>query len=79
MYSMSPTFILGIWHEGDWLKRDLDKPIYGQGERDSPITSWFIALMNEKFIPSIFICKCVCVYLYIYIYIYIYIDMDFDG
>jgi len=21
--SMSPTFMLGIWHGGDWLKRDL--------------------------------------------------------
>ena len=29
---MSPTFMLGIWHKGDWLKRDLAQPVYVQVE-----------------------------------------------
>jgi len=59
--------MLGIWHMGDWMKRDLAKPIYGRVERGSPVSSWFIALINEKFIPLIFMCKCIDIY------------MDFDG
>jgi len=59
--------MLGIWHMGDWLKRDLAQQIYGRVERGSPFTSEFIALINEKFIPFIFMCKCIRVY------------MDFDG
>ena len=43
-----PTFILGIWHGGDWLKRDLALPIYGRVECGSPITGWLIAFINEK-------------------------------
>lgn len=57
MCSMSPTFILGIWHGGDWLKRDLAEPIYGRVEHGSPISSWFIAFINEKSVPLIFMCK----------------------
>jgi len=64
---MIPTFIFGIWHEGDWLRRDLAQPIYGLVERGSPITDWLITFINEKFIPLIFMCKCTDVY------------MDFDG
>ena len=67
MCSMSPTFILGIWHGGDWLKRDLSQLIYGRVECGSPISSWFIAFINEKFTPLIFMCKCTHVY------------MDFDS
>jgi len=26
-FGLSPTFMLGIWHGGDWLKRDLAQPI----------------------------------------------------
>lgn len=55
--------MLGVWHEGDWLKRDLAHPIYGQVEHGSPISSRLIALINEKFIPLIFICKCIGVYM----------------
>jgi len=54
--------MLGIWNEGDWLKRDLAKPIYGQVECGSPISSWFITFINDKFIPLIFIGKCIDVY-----------------
>ena len=67
MCSMSPTFIPGVWHEGDWLKRDLAQPNYGRLEHASPITGWFIAFINEKFIPLISMCKCTD------------ICMDFDG
>jgi len=59
--------MLGIWHEGDWLKRDLAYPIYGQVEGSSPISGWFIEFINEKLIPLIFMCKYTDVY------------MDFDG
>ena len=43
-----PTFMLGIWHGHDWLKRYLAQPIYGRVECGSPITSRFIAFINEK-------------------------------
>ena len=66
-FGLRPTFMLGIWHEGEWIKRDLAQPFYGRVDRGSPISSWFIALINEKFIPLIFMCKFIGVY------------MDFDG
>ena len=34
--------MLGIWHGGDWLKRYLAQPIYGQVECGSPIPSWLL-------------------------------------
>jgi len=40
--------MLGIWHGGDWLKRDLAQPIYGQVEHGIPITGWVIEFINEK-------------------------------
>ena len=49
--------MFGIWHECDWLKRDLAPPIYGQVECGSPISSWFITFINEKYIHLIFMCK----------------------
>jgi len=55
--SMSPTFMLGIYHWGEWVKRDLAQPIYARVERGSPIFDWFIAFINAKFITLIFICK----------------------
>jgi len=55
--------MLRIWHSGDCLKRDLAQPIYGRVERGSSISSRFIALINEKFIPLIFMCKCTSVYM----------------
>jgi len=60
--SMSPTFMLGIWHGGDWLKRGLTQPICGRVEHGSPISGWFIIFINEKFTPLIFMCKCTDVY-----------------
>jgi len=29
--------MLEIWHGGEWLKRDLDQPFYGQVECENPI------------------------------------------
>ena len=54
--------MLGIWHGAEWLKRDLAQPFYGRVERGSPISGWFIAFINEKFIPLISMCKCIDVY-----------------
>ena len=39
------------------MKRDLAQPLYDWVERGSPISSWFIAFINEKSIPLIFMCK----------------------
>ena len=63
--------MLGIRYGGDWLKRDFAQPIYGRVEHGSPISGWFIAFINEKFIPLIFMCKCIDLYvnfdgLYVY-------------
>ena len=44
------------------MKRDLAQPFYGQVECGSPISGWFIAFINEKFIPLISMCKCIDVY-----------------
>jgi len=49
--------MLRIWHGGEWLKRDLAQPFYGQVERGNPISDWFIAFINEKSIPLIFTWK----------------------
>ena len=49
--------MLGIWHGGEWMKRDLAKPFYSEVERGSPISGWFILFINEKSIPFIFMCK----------------------
>lgn len=64
-FDLSPTFMLGIWHRGEWLKRDLAQPFYGRVEHGSPISSWFNAFINEKFIPLIFMCKYTNVYIWI--------------
>lgn len=53
----------GIWHGGDWMKRDLDQNNYGPVECGSPITGWFIAFINKKFIPLIFMRKCTRLYM----------------
>lgn len=59
--------MLAIWHEGEWVKRDLAQPFYVWVEHGSPISSWFIAFINEKLIHLIFMCKHIDIY------------MDFDG
>ena len=54
--------MLGIWHRCEWMNRDLAQPFYGRVECGSPISGWFIAFINEKFIPLISMCKCIDVY-----------------
>jgi len=49
------------------VKRDLAHLFYGRVERGSPISSWFSAFINEKFIPLISMDKCIDLY------------VDFDG
>ena len=58
--------MLGIWHRGDWLKRDLDSPIYGRVERGNTIFGLFIAFINEKSIPLIS---------HVYVYVDFMVDM----
>ena len=42
--------MLGIWHGGDWLKRDLAQPIYGWVEHGSPISGWILRpLISDHF------------------------------
>jgi len=60
--------MLGIWHEGEWLKRELAQPFCGRVEHGSPISGWFFAFINEKFIPFIFMCK----------FIYVFVDFMAD-
>jgi len=36
-FGLSRTFMPRIWHKGEWLKRDLAHPFYGQVERGSHI------------------------------------------
>jgi len=55
--------MLAIWHRGEWLKRDLAQPFYGKVERGSPISSWFIAFINEKSFPLISMCKGIDVFM----------------
>lgn len=44
------------------MKRDLDLSFYYRVEHGSPISGWFIALIHDKLIPFIFICKCIDIY-----------------
>lgn len=42
--------MLGIWHEGEWLKRDLAQPFYGRVEHGNPISGLvFASLMKVYF------------------------------
>jgi len=36
--------MLGIWHMGEWMKRDLDQPLYGWADCGSPISGLDFAL-----------------------------------
>jgi len=56
--------MLGIWHGGEWLKRDLAWPFYGREERGSPISGWLLhALMRNSF--HWFSCVNVLMYMWI--------------
>ena len=56
--------MLGIWHRGDWLKRYLAKPIYGQVQCSNPILSFILhSLTRGSFLGIL----CVNVLVYIWI------------
>jgi len=63
--------MLGVWHEDEWLKRYLTQPFYGQVERGSPTSGWFIAFINEKSIPLIFMSKGIYVFMDLMAYMFI--------
>jgi len=42
--------MLGIWHKGEWVKRDLDQPFYGQVEHGSPIPSFEIVSLMKGYL-----------------------------
>ena len=52
-FGLSSTFMLGIWHEGDWLERDLAHPIYGRLERGSPIPGWILHSLKRGYLLDI--------------------------
>jgi len=38
--------MLGIWHRGEWMKRDLAQPFHGRVEHGSPISGLdFVSLI----------------------------------
>ena len=49
-----PTFMLGIWHVGEWLKRDLSQPFYSWVECGSPILGWILHHQYEVISPHIY-------------------------
>ena len=66
---MNPTLMLGIWHEGDWMKWDLAHPISGQVKRWSPISSWVLNLvMNSSFLWYLVWNVLVIVWIYLLLY-----------
>ena len=71
--------MLGIWHGGEWLKRDLARPFYGQVERGSPISSWFISFINEKSFPLIFMCKSTDVFMDLMVECLLYLCFSYAG
>ena len=71
--------MLGIWHEGEWIKIYLAQPIHGRVERGSPIPSWFLhSLMRNSF--PFFSCVNVFVYMWILLMMYfLYFPCYYDG
>lgn len=41
--------MLGIWNEGEWMKRDLAQLFYGSAERGSPIPSLDFASLRKGY------------------------------
>jgi len=54
-FGLSPTFMLGIWHGGEWLKRDLAHPFYIRVERGSPIMGWIFHSLIRGSLLDIYI------------------------
>ena len=53
-FGLSPTFILGIWHEGEWMKRDLAQPFYHWVECGSPIPGLVFASLMKGYLSLYF-------------------------
>ena len=53
-FSLSPTFMLGIWHGGEWMKRDSTKPLYGWMEHGSPIPGLVFASLMKCYLSLYF-------------------------
>jgi len=43
--------MLGIWHKGERLNRELAQPFYGRVECGSPIPGWILHSLNKRFFP----------------------------
>ena len=46
--------MLGIWHEGEWLKRDLAQPFYSRVECGSPIPGLDFASLMKVYLSLYF-------------------------
>jgi len=56
--------MLGIWHRGEWMKRELAQPFHSRVECGSPIQGWiFHSLIRGYFLG--FLCINVLVYMWI--------------
>jgi len=53
--------MLGIWHAGEWMKKELAQPFYGRVEHGSPIRIGF-AFINKKFFTWYLMCKYIGLY-----------------
>ena len=54
--------MLGIWHGGDWMKRDLAQPICGRVECGSPSSGWFLYSIIKSSFFLYLVCKCTSYY-----------------
>jgi len=54
IFWLSPTFMLGIWHGDQWLKRYLAQLFYGWVERGSPILGLDFALLMKGYFSLYF-------------------------
>ena len=50
---MSPTFMLGIWHSGEWLKRDLVSHYTVEWNVEVPSWVWILYHQYEDTYPYI--------------------------
>ena len=54
--------MLGIWHESDWMKRDLAQLIYGRVERGSPKPGWILHSLIRVPPSWYFMSECIGLY-----------------
>lgn len=61
-FVVSPTFMLGIWHGGDWLKEDLVPPNLWSGVTWKSLTCLAFAYVNKSYFPLYFMSKYIFYY-----------------